>query len=171
MTPTALLVDAFGRIRELVHAVLDGLSEDDLAYRADADANTIGWLVWHRTRIQDDHVAEVAGVGQAWTEAGWAERFGLPLDPEDTGYGHGSDDVAVVRVPSGDLLAGYHDDVHARTVAYLEQVTPQDLERIVDERWDPPVTLAVRLVSVVSDDLQHVGQASFVRGVLERRRT
>ena len=170
MTPTALLVDAFSRVRELVHAVLDGLSEDDLAYRVDADANTIGWLVWHLTRIQDDHVAEVAGVGQAWTAAGWAERLGLPFDPEDTGYGHGRDDVAAVRVSSADLLAGYHDDVHSRTVAYLEQVTPQDLERIVDERWDPPVTLAVRLVSVVSDDLQHVGQASFVRGVLERRR-
>jgi hypothetical protein len=39
----------------------------------------------------------------------------------------------------------------------------------VDDYWDPPVTLGVRLVSIISDDLQHVGQAAFIRGVIERR--
>jgi hypothetical protein len=27
----------------------------------------------------------------------------------------------------------------------------------------------VRLVSVIADDLQHVGQAAYVRGILQRR--
>jgi hypothetical protein len=169
MKPADLLVDAFGRVRDLVHSVVAGLSSEDLTYRVDDDANTIGWLVWHLTRIQDDHVADVAGAEQAWTAAGWAARFGLPFDQADTGYGHGRDEVAAVRVASGDLLTGYYDDVHARTVAYLEGVADEDWARIVDERWDPPVTLAVRLVSVVSDDLQHVGQAAYVRGLLLRR--
>jgi hypothetical protein len=169
MMPADLLVDAFGRVRDLVHSVVEGLSPEDLTYRVDEDANTIGWLVWHLTRIQDDHVADVAGAEQAWTEAGWAARFGLPFDQADTGYGHGRDEVAAVRVASGDLLTGYYDDVHTRTVAYLGGVSDEDWSRIVDERWDPPVTLAVRLVSVVSDDLQHVGQAAYVRGLLLRR--
>jgi hypothetical protein len=39
----------------------------------------------------------------------------------------------------------------------------------VDTSWDPPVTLGVRLISVVSDDLQHAGQAAFVRGIVTRR--
>ena len=56
--------------------------------------------------------------------------------------------------------------MHEATVAYLATVTPEDLDRIVDERWDPPVTLGVRLVSVVSDDLQHAGQAAYVRGLV-----
>lgn len=168
MTASDLLVDAFGRIREVVHSAVSGLDADQLSYRIDQEANSIAWLVWHLTRIQDDHVSEVAGTEQQWTAAGWADRFGLPFSKSATGYGHSHEDVAAVRVESGDLLTGYHDDVFERTVAYVRTLTEQDLARVVDRRWNPPVTLAVRLVSVVSDDLQHAGQAAFVRGVLAR---
>ncbi|MEV4756875.1 DUF664 domain-containing protein [Micromonospora sp. NPDC049559] len=168
MTGADILVDAFGRIRELVHDVVDGLTPEQLAVRVDPEANSIAWLVWHLTRIQDDHVADVAGTGQVWTTDGWAERFGLPFDPSDTGYGHGGDDVAAVRVDA-ELLAGYHAAVSERTVAYVSKLRDEEFDRVVDEAWDPPVTLGVRLVSVVGDDLQHAGQAAFVRGILLRR--
>lgn len=167
MKSSDLLVDAFGRIREVVHGAVDGLSVDQLAYRPDSDANSIGWLVWHLTRVQDHHLADAAGKTQVWIADGWVRRFGLPFDDLATGYGHGGNEVGAVRA-SADLLLGYHDAVHGRTCAYVERVSEQDLGRIVDESWDPPVTLGVRLVSVISDDLQHAGQASYVRGVLER---
>jgi uncharacterized damage-inducible protein DinB len=170
MTPTGtVLVDAFGRIQDLVHQVVDGLSPEQLAFRPDPQANSIAWLVWHLSRVQDDHVADAAGIEQVWTSGGWEERFGLSLSPSATGYGHTSDEVAAVRVGSGDLLTGYHDAVHEATVRYLGGITDDDLSRIVDRAWDPPVTLAVRLVSVISDDLQHAGQAAYVRGMLQRR--
>jgi hypothetical protein len=165
---TDLLIDAFGRIAQTVRRTVDGLGPDELGGRLDPDANSIAWLVWHLTRIQDDHVSDVAGQTQAWIDNGWAARFGLPFDRYDTGYGHTSDEVASLAAVSGDDLLGYHDDVHHRTVAYLRTVTDADLARVVDEAWDPPVTLGVRLVSVISDDLQHAGQAAYVRGVLER---
>jgi len=163
-----LLVDGFGRVQDNVRAVLEGLSREQLRYRVDADANSIGWLVWHLTRVQDDHVADVAGAEQRWTEGGWVDRFALPFDRDATGYGQ--DSAAVGRV-DGDasLLADYHDAVHEATVNFLRQVSDADLDRVVDTRWDPPVTLGVRLVSVLSDDLEHVGQAAFVRGVVLRR--
>ena len=169
MTSADLLVDAFGRIRGVVHEVVRGLTPDQLAFRLDREANSVAWLVWHLTRIQDDHVADAARTEQVWTGGGWAERLGLPFDAAATGYGHTAADVAAVRVGSGDLLTGYHDAVHDRTVAYVGGLADGDLTRIVDESWDPPVSLGVRLVSVVSDDLQHAGQAAFVRGVLQRR--
>ena len=168
MTSAELLVDAFGRIRGVVHRVLDGLSPEQLAFRPDPAANSIAWLVWHLTRIQDDHLAGAVGAEQVWTGQGWVERFGLPFDPRDTGYGHRADDVAAVRV-TAELLAGYHDAVHQQTVAQVGQLTDADLDRIVDRSWDPPVTLGVRLVSVLADDLQHAGQAAFLRGILQRR--
>jgi hypothetical protein len=167
MTSVRLLTDAFGRIREVVHGAAGGLTPAQLAYRPAEEANSIAWLVWHLTRIQDDHVADAAGTGQVWTEDGWAERFGLPFDVLDTGYGHTSEEVAAVRVGSADLLTGYHDAVHDRTAEYVSGLTDGDLDRVVDRSWDPPVTLAVRLVSVISDDLQHAGQAAYVRGLLE----
>jgi len=169
MRETDLLMDAFGRIRSLVHAVVDGLEPAQLELRVDDGANTIAWLVWHLTRVQDDHVADAAGADQVWTGKGWADRFSLPFDVADTGFGHSPDQVGRVRVGDPGLLTGYHDDVHARTEEFLRRIGADDLDRVVDEAWDPPVTLGVRLVSVVGDDLQHAGQAAFVRGVAERR--
>jgi uncharacterized damage-inducible protein DinB len=166
MNGADLLAEALGRVRESVHQAVDGLNPDQLAYRLDEGANSIAWLVWHLTRIQDDHVAHVAGSDQVWTSGGWAERFGLPFEESATGYGHTTKDVAAVRVESPDLLTGYYDAVHERSLDYLSGLSEEDLDRVVDERWDPPVTLGVRLVSVVNDDTQHVGQAAFLRGVL-----
>ncbi|MEV5609032.1 DinB family protein [Streptomyces sp. NPDC052225] len=161
-----VLIEGYGRIREEVHAVVDGLSVDDLHARPGDEANSIAWLVWHLTRVQDDHVAEAAGIEQAWLAKGWADRFALPLEESDTGYGHTQKQVGQVKVDSGEMLLEYYDAVHEQTLAFLSGLTNEDLDRVVDERWDPPVTLGVRLVSVLSDDLQHVGQAAYVRGLL-----
>ena len=166
MTLGELLVDAFNRIREGAGDAVHGLSREQLAERPTSNANSIGWLVWHLTRVQDDHIAAVADREQVWTSDGWHERFALPFDAEDTGYGHTSDQVAQVCGLEAEQLVGYLDAVHAATVEYVRPLTPDDLGQVVDERWDPPVTLGVRLVSVVNDDQQHVGQAAFIRGLL-----
>jgi hypothetical protein len=166
VTSAELLLDGFGRVKGVVHRVVDGLETERLAARIDGRANSIAWLVWHLTRIQDDHVAEVAGLEQVWAGRGWAERFGLPFPPGATGYGHGDAEVAAVRVDDGALLTGYHDDVHEQTEGFVRGLGEADLARVVDSSWDPPVTLAVRLVSVLADDLQHAGQAAFVKGLL-----
>lgn len=165
MTPAELLKDAFGRIVDGGTGIVEGLTEDELAHRLAPDANTIAWLVWHSTRVQDDHVAEVAGTEQVWTGKGFVERFGLPFEPSATGYGQSSEEVGQVRA-SAELLAAYLTATHEATIAYLDTVTESDLDRVVDERWDPPVTLGVRLISVVNDDTQHLGQAAYVRGLL-----
>jgi hypothetical protein len=170
MTPaTALLTDGYGRIADVVRGTVTGLGEEELTFRVDPAANSIAWLVWHLTRVQDDHVAEVAGTEQVWIADGWAERFGLPIPVEATGYAQSADEVGNVRGIGAGMLIGYFDAVHERTVAYLASLEDDDLDRIVDTSWDPPVTLAVRLVSVLSDDLQHAGQAAFLRGVVRRR--
>ncbi len=166
MSVASLLVDGFGRIREVAHEVLDDLDDAGLEYRPDSQANPICWLIWHLTRVQDDHIAGVSGLEQVWF-LGWEEQFGLPLDPGDIGYGHDPDQVAVVRAPR-DLLAGYHDATYEQTIAFVSGLTDADLAKVVDRRWDPPVTMATRLVSVLSDDLQHAGQAAYIRGLIER---
>ena len=161
-----ILVDAFGRVRELVIDLTDGLTDDIANYRPDPEANSIAWLIWHLSRVQDDHMADLAQVEQVWPE--WRERFGLPFSEWATGYGQGPEEVATVRV-SSDLLSGYHQAVHELTLRYVDGITAAELERVVDTRWDPPVTAAVRLVSVIGDTMQHLGQAAYVRGLAERR--
>jgi uncharacterized damage-inducible protein DinB len=162
----ALLEELYGRVPDLVRSAVDGLDPSQLVAAPADGANTIGWLVWHLTRVQDHHVAELLDDDQVWADGGWAARFGLEPDPSNTGYGHGPDDVAAVRPESAAALVEYHEAVAERTRSFLRGLGDGDLDRVVDERWDPPVTLGVRLVSIADDDLQHAGQAAYVRGLL-----
>jgi hypothetical protein len=164
-----VLRDGFGRIPGLVHGVVEGLTIEELAFRLDAESNTIAWLVWHLTRIQDDHIAGAAGSAQVWTSDGWHERCALPFDAHATGYGQSAEEVGAVRVEAL-LLTGYFDAVYARSTEFIDGLDDAALDRVVDTRFDPPVTLGVRLVSVLSDDLQHAGQAALIRGIVLRRR-
>jgi hypothetical protein len=168
MDVAEVFVNSLGRIRDLTHRVVEGLTPDALAFRPDDSANSIAWLIWHLTRIQDDHIAGVSGIEQIWTAKGWHEQFGLPLTSIDTGYGHTSQQVSALGGATADLLVGYHDAVHAQSVQFVQGLVVADLGRIVDRSWDPPVSLGVRLVSVIVDDLQHAGQAAYVRGLAER---
>ena len=166
--PVEILRDGFGRLPELVRDAVRDLGPDELAWQPGPDANTLCWLVWHLSRVQDSQIADVAGTGEVWADDGWVRRFDPPFDPGDTGYGQAPEEAARLRA-TADLLVGYFDAVHARTLAYLNDLTDEELDRVVDERWDPPVTLSVRLVSILGDDLQHAGQAAYVRGLLARR--
>ena len=159
-----LLVDQFGRIADLYADLAPDLTPEQLAERPGGTGNSLGWLLWHLARVQDDHVAGLSGEAQVWD--GWASRFDLPLEHGDIGYGHSSEQVSSVRITDPSLLTGYHADVHTATLAYLDRVDGDELDRIVDRRWDPPVTAGVRLVSVVGDCLQHLGQAAYVKGLL-----
>jgi len=166
MDVAALLLDLYGRIPPLAHEAVDGLSADELATRPTGDVNSIAWLVWHLIRVQDHHVAELLDAEQLWVAGPWAAALGLAPDPRNTGYGHTPAQVATIRPDGPDVLVDYLGAVDARTRGMLQELTAADLDRVVDRRWDPPVTLGVRLVSVADDCLQHVGQAAYLRGLL-----
>ena len=166
MDVAALLLELYGRIAPLADAAVRGLDTEQLTRAPEPGANTIGWLVWHLARVQDHHVAELLDVDQIWVTGDYATRCGLDADASNTGYGHSAADVAAVRPDGPEVLLEYLDAVDARTQEMLRGLAPVDLDRIVDRRWDPPVTLGVRLVSIADDSLQHVGQAAYVRGLL-----
>ena len=167
MTSVDLLTDAFSRVHGVVHQAVDNLTPDELAFRVNGNTNSIAWLVWHLSRVTDDHVSEAASKEQVWIGNGWAEKFALPFPPDATGYGFGGDDVAAVKVKSGEILIGYFDEVIEEATRFVKHLSGDDFARVVDDSWTPPVTLAVRLISVISDDLQHAGQAMFIRGIVE----
>lgn len=164
MKSQGLLLDAFARIPEIVAAALDGVDEDTLARRPAGSGNSMAWLIWHLSRVEDAQVSAAAGLEQVWTGQRFVGRFDLPLPELDTGYGHSSKKVDAVKAPA-QLLLEYYDAVHRQTVGFLNTLGDSDLDRIVDTRWDPPVTLGVRLVSTLADCLQHAGQAAYARGL------
>ena len=166
MDVRGLLTEGFGRITELYAGIAEDLDDESLHHRPGGTGNPIGWLLWHLARVQDDHIAGITGEPQVWEQ--WQERFGLPNGTDDIGYGHSSEQVDAVRITDPQLLVDYHAAVHRRTAEFLRTLSADDLDRVVDERWDPPVTLGVRLVSVVDDLARHAGQAAYVRGLLGR---
>lgn len=161
-----LLRDAFTRLIEHADELTDGLTDDIANYRPTPSANSITWLLWHSARVQDIQVAHLAGVEELWTRDGWVDRFGLDLPRNDTGYGHSPEDVVKVRAPA-ELLSGYYRAVHDFTLDYTGGVTAEELARVVDTNWDPPVTASARLISIVDDCAQHLGQAAYLRGIAQ----
>ena len=166
METKGVLLEIYGRIPPLVRNVLDGVPAEALVAQPSPNANSIAWLVWHLTRVQDHHVSDILNTEQLWVGGDWAEQVGLAADPNNTGYGHLEDDIATIRPRDPAILEAYLEAVQNRTVAMLQRVTPNDLDRVVDTRWDPHVTMGVRLVSIADDSLQHIGQAAYVRGLL-----
>ena len=166
MDVAALLLDLYSRIPALAHEAVEGADLRTLLQPPAPGANPIAWLIWHSARVQDHLIAELIDADQIWIQDDWARRFGLDPDPSNTGYGHSVAEVTAVRPEQPSALLEYLDVVDRRTRTLLHGLTPSELDRVVDDRWDPPVTLGVRLISVADDGLQHVGQAAYARGLL-----
>ncbi|MGH3349646.1 MAG: mycothiol transferase [Nocardioides sp.] len=167
--PQRLLADGFGRIAETLPAIVDGLSVDDLLWQPYDGANSIAWTLWHIGRMEDAQIAPIVGGEEVWIRDGWVERFGLPYEPGAMGYGQGAEEVGAFRLEDPKLLTDYYQAVHEATSELVDGLSEEDLGRVVDDQWDPPVTGAVRLVSIVDDAAQHIGQAAYVKGLLGLR--
>ena len=163
-----LLLDGYGRIAEALEEALGGLTQDDLNQQPHPDCNSMGWLAWHLTRVQDDHIADLIGEKQLWLSEGWHSRLNRASDPKDIGFGHTSEDIAAFKSPDADTILGYHHAVLDRTGRYISSLSATDLDRELNEPWFQPLpTVGVRLISVLADDLQHIGQIAYARGLLK----
>ena len=165
-----LVIDGYGRVLEVLEVTLEGMSREDLDEQPDRDCNSMGWLAWHLTRVQDNHIADLMGEEQLWTRDEWYAKFDRRPDPKDIGWGHTSEQVAAFKSPDVETLLGYHRAVLERSRRFVASLTPEDLDRELNEPWFQPLpTVGVRLVSVMSDDLQHAGQVAYIRGLLKGR--
>ncbi|CAN3126871.1 mycothiol transferase [Mycobacterium sp. smrl_JER01] len=164
-TARELLRDSFTRLIEHVDDLAEDLTDDVAYYRPAPQANTIAWLIWHSARMQDAQVCDLAGAEQVWFREGWVDRFALDLPRDAHGYGHTPEEVAKVRAPAK-LLAGYYHAVHKVSLEYVASLSADELARVIDRHWTPPVTAGARLVSIIDDAAQHLGQAAYIRGIV-----
>ena len=161
------ITDGYSRVSELLDPSLDGLSRADLDLRPCPDCNSIGWITWHLIRGQDAQIADLMDSEQVWIKEKWYEKFNLPAAPEDTGFGHTSEQVAAFKSPEADVFLGYYRACFAQTRLFISGLSLKELDRVVDKSYDPPVTLGVRNVSIMADSLQHSGEIAYLRGLLK----
>ena len=165
MDGAELISDALGRVNRILHRSLEGAPVEMVCKMPTPSTNSMAWLTWHLTRVQDHHISDMAGLPQLWTSEGWHARFGMAADDKETGNGHTLEQVAALKVDSVDVLLGYADAAYERSKTLLARMSPKDLDRVLDEpQFDPLPTVGVRLVSVVSDNTQHAGQIGYLRG-------
>ncbi len=168
MESSELIADGLGRVNQLLHRALKGVSSEVLNRMPTPETNSMAWLAWHLTRVHDHHLADMEGVQQLWTSSGWHARFNMRADDGETGGGHTLDQVAALHVDSETVLLEYNDAVYQRTTQFLSTLKPDDFDREIDEpQYDPLPTVGVRLVSVLSDNTQHAGQIAYLRGYFE----
>ena len=163
------ITDLLGGLPRTLHVALDGITAEQLTYRPAEQSNTIAWLVWHLTRIQDRIVSDLAGREQAWAANGWHAKFGRPAHAGDTGIGCTPEQVLSIQPEGPQLLLDYYDAVFKRSAYYLQTVTPADLDRVLDPN-NPEMTVGNRLRTCILDNAQHGGQAAYLRGLIESRR-
>jgi hypothetical protein len=160
-----LIIDIYERTYKVLESVLEGLTTDDLNKQPDPDCNSIGWMTWHLTRGRDRAISDLLGEPQLWIKDGWHGKFNRPADPGDTGFGHSSEDVVAFKSPDSATFLAYHKAVLERSKSFISDLAEADLERKLDSPVFPSV--GARLTGNISDNLQHAGQAAYVRGLLK----
>jgi uncharacterized damage-inducible protein DinB len=161
-----MLSNGLASILRVLEYTLEGLSVDDINWQPKPDCNSIGWLAWHPTRWQDLQISRFMGEEQLWIKDKWYEKFGRPADPNEIGGRMTPEDLAKFKAPDARTLLDYYRAVLARSQKYIATLTKEDLDKTVEGTPFPkPPTKGTLLFMVISDGLQHAGQAAYVRGM------
>ncbi|WP_029089484.1 mycothiol transferase [Brevibacterium album] len=159
-----VLIEAAGRPAEAARALRGSLARGALNVHPANHPNSPAWLLWHSGRELDSQLSELTGASEVWTGRAFSERSGLGALGESIGLGHTGEQARAIAVDDPDVLLDYLTAVTEELCAYVRTLREADLDTVIDESWDPPVTRGVRLVSMIDDAVQHVGQAAYAAG-------
>ena len=163
------IINVFERMAQELEKTVDGLTVEELNQQPTPESNSIGWLAWHLTRSHDRNMSEVAGETQLWISQDWYAKFNRKPGPAETGFGHSAKEAAAFRSPSGQVILDYHRAVVTRIKDYISsQLSETELDR---NTYSPTLNMTApvsrRLLGVINDAYQHLGQAAYVRGLIK----
>ena len=161
-----VLREAASRPATEAKALIDTLPIGALNAHAGGHTNSIAWLLWHAGRQMDAQLAQLNGESQVWHSQGFDARFNLGELGYTVGYGHTTEQARAVVVEDAALLVEYLGATTAALSEYIAGLSEADLDDVIDTSWTPHVTRGVRLVSMIDDAAQHVGQAAYAAGIL-----
>jgi hypothetical protein len=149
----------------VVEMALDGLPDGKLNEAPNTDCNPIGWLLWHRARVEDAAIARVTGVSQIWVDSGWAGKFGMEASPDNMGFGNPPEDVRSMNFTRENLV-GYAKAVREKTKTALQSLSPEDLDKEIPDLVPGQTIRAGELLgrAILLDNFQHSGQVAYLRG-------
>ena len=163
MTLNEFIEDAFNTEREYLIDALGDLTSDELMWRAGPEANPIGWILWHMTRIEDMWFQFfIQRQTEIWERDGWNEKFGLPT--RDNGFQHTLEQVA--DFPAYDLseMMRYGEAVRSDTLAYLKTVSSEQMDDVPREAR-PEMSVGRIFRQVIGEIYQHQGHIAYLKGL------
>ncbi len=165
MSTTTLYADAIRRSDADLHRALDDLSTEELKKQpAGQESNPIGWLVWHLTRTRDNISASIVGDTPIWETGDWGARFGM--DGEVPRFA--PEEVHLFDPKDYETLVGYFDAVAEKSLEIVEALPEEDMGRLVQSTIPgrPAQPITSRLAVILNDNIQHVGQIAYLRGLI-----
>lgn len=168
MTGIDILRDLASRPLQAAERLRPQLDEQTLDAHPGGHPNSVAWLLWHAAREMDVQLASLAGTTEVWESGGFAERTGLGEQGAEIGYGHSAEQARAITLSEPGPVLEYLAATTGALQEHLSGLDEQMLDAVIDESWDPPVTYGVRLVSLIDDAAQHIGQAAYVVGMPAR---
>lgn len=166
METSDFILNMLDRVQNALTAVVNGLSHKELTWRPRAEANSIGFILWHQMRCEDIFVQSmIQQKPQVWVSEKWYEKLNLPENPQDVGYGYTAEQVAAFPVPELDDLLGYAKATRARTVEYLKDIAADKLDQVIQTPIFGDITIGNVFVILLGDTIQHTGQTAYLRGL------
>ena len=150
--------------KDLLDNIRD-LTAEELAWRPAPHSNSIGFLAWHITRVEDGWIQRpIQRKLHLWVADKWAERFGMPEEQRDMGYGYTVEQLQAFKTPSLELLLGYSQAVRDATLAFLDTWDPASDAIEVRAPWGT-MTVATTFQQLIWELNQHGGQIAYVKGI------
>ena len=166
MDAVSFIFQSLAQVNLRVLATCEGLTNEQVLWRASPHANNIGFILWHMARAEDYSINRLShgmqsGKSTLWTSEGWYQKFGQPIDAPDPGDKMG---LQSLPIPALDVLIGYARAAHQQTRGFLSGLTPEELDTSPDPN-QPDRTMAVSLRHLITHKNNHHGQIDYIRGL------
>ncbi len=162
MEAKELILRSLEQSQRFLTRALDGLTQEEVAWSPNAECNSIAFILWHMTRVEDLFVNRVIQREKELYEAeGWQEKLGTPVKA----YGYTLEELKAWPVPKLEVLRAYANSVREKTLSFLQSVTPEKLSEEVIRPNRPPDSVGASLGHMSTEIALHVGQIAYLRGV------
>jgi uncharacterized damage-inducible protein DinB len=161
MEAKELILKSLEQSQEYLTRALDGLTQEEAAWSPGPECNSIAFILWHTTRVEDFFINRVLQRGRELYEMeGWQEKLGTPVKA----YQYTVEELQAWPVPKLEVLRQYYDSVRQKTLAFLNSISPEKLSEVPRPERSPD-SIGVSLGHVSTEIAMHVGQIAYLRGV------
>ena len=156
---------ALERIQESVDRATNGLTEEELKWQPNPEANPIGFILWHQIRAEDGIVnGMIRQQPQVWMTGKWYEKCNMSDDPQNSGGGYTPEQIATFKPPKLEVLQEYAKAVRAQINEYLDSLTPDKFNDVIETPFGK-FTVVQILTLLLSELAQHTGHIGYIRGL------